>query len=240
MKRILSFLLAVTLVCSLSGCSTKAERSKYDDAVTLFEAGKYASALKLFEEVIDYKKSEDYAEICRYHEAIQIVSPDSSPEDGYSGTVLPCTEANASQYTQAVDLLTVLDGYRDSERILRDAKKLLDEYNSQVMSQRMVATIESKFLGYLDHCTYDGSNFYIYFSDSYPITLEVLQRGKTEPTVAESWIIVRGMFTDIIFDYVPDCVVHIIDRNGETLGSYLRGDDATQVTVLFDAASAGT
>lgn len=234
-KTILLFLTACMMV-SLTACSSKAERNTYDEAVELFEAGKYISALKLFEEVIDYKKADEYADTCRYYQAMQILSPDSSLENGYSGNVLDCTDSNYSQYAQAVALLEGLDGYKDSEKMLRDAGKLLEQYNEESRNRRLVATIADKFLGYSNRCEYDGTNFIIYFSDAYPITFEVLLRGQTESVVSESWQNVRGMFTEVIFEYLPDCIVQIVDCNGKTLGKYCKGSDITEVTVLYDAA----
>lgn len=234
-KAILSVLIIALCLCT-TGCGSKEERSQYKEAVALYEDGKYSAALNLFESLGDYKDSDEYLADCRYYEAMRIISPDSSLERGYSGNVLDCTADNASQYSNAVSLLKLLDGYRDSERMLRAAQKELDTYNSESQIQRMLESIESKFLGYLDRCEYDGANFYVYFSESYPITYDVLQRGQTEASVAESWKTVRGMFTEIIFEYLPDCIIHIVDCNGQTLGSYLRGSDNTQVNILFDIA----
>lgn len=236
MKKGILFVLAAALALSVTGCSSKEDRSQYKEAVALYEDGKYTSALNLFETLGNYKDSEDYLADCRYYEAMQTVSPDSSLERGYSGNITACTESNASQYAHAVALLELLDGYQDSERMLRAADKELDKYNEESQTQRLLASIESKFLGYLDRCEYDGSNFYVYFSESYPITYEVLQRGQTETAVMESWHTVRGMFTEIIFEYLPDCIIHIVDHNGKTIGSYLRGSDNTQLNILFDIA----
>lgn len=235
MKKVILFVLTAALVLSVAGCS-KEERSQYKDAVALYESGKYSTALPMFEALNNYKDSEDYLADCRYSVAMQTVSPDSTLERGYSGNIAECNETNASQYSRAVELLELLDGYQDSERMLRAADKELDRYNEESQTQRLLASIESKFLGYLDRCEYDGSNFYIYFSASYPITYEVLQRGQTEAAVVESWHTVRGMFTEIIFEYVPDCIIHIVDSNGKTIGSYLRGSDNTQLNILFDIA----
>lgn len=236
MKKLILFVLIAALALSLTGCSSKEERNQYKEAVALYENGKYSSALNLFESLGNYKDSEDYLADCRYYEAMQTVSPDSSLKKGYSGNIAECTADNASQYTRAVELLKLLDGYQDSERMLRAADKELQKYNEESQTQRLIASIESKFLGYVDHCEYDGSNFYVYFSDSYPITYDVLKRGQTETAVADSWLTVRGMFTEIIFEFLPDCIIHIVDHNGQTLGSYLRGSDNTQVNVLFDIA----
>ena len=236
MKKLISIVLAAALALTAAGCSTKEERSQYKDAVELYESGKYAAALPLFESIGDYKKSDEYLADCRYYVAMQTVSPDSSLEKGYSGNIADCTDDNASQYTRAVSLLKLLDGYQDSERMLHAAEKLLNDYNEATQIQRMLASIESKFLGYVDRCEYDGSNFYVYFSDSYPITYDVLTRGQTESSIAESWQTVRGMFTEVIFEYLPDCIIHIVDRNEKTLGSYMCGSDSTQVNILFDVA----
>lgn len=236
MKKLILFVLIAALALSLTGCGSKEERSQYKEAVALYEEGKYSSALKLFETLGDYKDTEDYLADCRYYEAMQIVSPDSTLEKGYSGNVLACTADNYSRYSHAVELLELLDGYQDSERMLRAADKELDKYTEENHVQTIIASIEGKFVGYLDHCEYDGSNFYVHFSESYPITYDVLQRGQTESAVAESWQTVRGMFTEIIFEYLPDCIIHIVDCNGKTLGSYLRGSDNTEVNILFDIA----
>lgn len=236
MKKLILFVLTAALALSLAGCGSKEDRSQYKEAVALYEDGKYASALNLFEALDGYKDSEDYLADCRYYVAMQTVSPDSSLERGYSGNIVECTEANASAYSRAVEFLELLDGYQDSERMLRAADKELDKYTEESQTQRLLANIESKFLGYVDRCEYDGSNFYVYFSESYPITYEVLQRGQTETAVMESWHTVRGMFTEIIFEYLPDCIIHIVDRDDQTLGSYLRGSEDTELNILFDIA----
>ena len=235
MKKLLSLLLITALALSLTGCS-KEERTQYKKAVELYENGSYAAALPIFEAIEDYKKSDDYLADCRYYVAMQTVSPDSSLKNGYSGNITECTEDNASQYSNAVSLLRLLDGYSDSERMLRAAEKKLNAYNEASQTSRLIASIESKFLGYLDHCEYDGSVFYVYFSSSYPITYNVLARGQIEPTVAETWHTVRGMFTEVIFDYLPNCIVHIIDRDGQTLGKYMMGADLSHPNILFDVA----
>lgn len=235
MKKTLISVLIVALALSLSGCS-KEERSQYKEAVSLYEKGNYAAALPIFEAIESYKDSDEYLADCRYYKAMQTVSPDSSLEKGYSGNVVDCTDDNASLYAQAVSTLKLLDGYSDSERMLNAANKKLTAYNEASKTQRMIASIESKFLGYLDRCEYDGANFYVYFSSSYPITYDVLQRGQMESTVAESWHTVRGMFTEIIFEYIPDCIVHIIDRDGQTLGKYMMGSDLSHPNILFDIA----
>lgn len=236
MKKLILLVLIAALALSVTGCSSKEERNQYKEAVELYEDGKYSTALKLFENLEDYKNTEDYLADCRYYEAMQIVSPDSSLEKGYSGNIVECTDDNAAQYSRAVELLKLLDGYQDSERMLRAADKELERYSEDSQIHRLIASIENKFLGYLDRCEYDGSNFYVYFSESYPITYEVLQRGQTESSIADSWQTVRGMFTEIIFEYLPECVIHIVDSNGKTLGSYLCGSDNTQVNILFDIA----
>ena len=130
MKKLLSLALTAALVLGLTACSTKAERTKYDDAVELYKQGKYASALKLFEESGDYKDTEDYIKDCRYFAAMQTLSPDSDLEDGYSGNVADCTADNASAYAQAVAMLEALDGFRDSNRMLKDARKHLEQYQA--------------------------------------------------------------------------------------------------------------
>ena len=235
-KTILLFLTAIMLV-SLTACSSKEERATYKQAVEMFESGKYSGALNLFESVIDYKDAEKYANACRYNHAMQVLSPDSTIEDGYSGRVVDCTDANYSQYAQAVELLKKLDGYKDSEKMLRDANKLLEKYTKETQTQRLVNMVSDKFLGYVKRCDYDGSTFTLHFSPSYPITYEVLVRGQSETTMAESWNSVRGMFTETIFEFFPDCTVEIQDSNGKTLGKYCKGSDVHDVTVLFDVAT---
>lgn len=235
MKKLLSFLLITALAMSMAGCS-KEERTLYKNAVSFYENEQYSAALPLFESLEGYKKSEDYLADCRYYVAMQTVSPDSSLDKGYSGNVVECTDDNAAQYSNAVATLEQLDGHSDSERMLNAAKKKLTAYNEANQIQRMIASIEGKFLGYLDRCEYDGANFYVYFSPSYPITYDVLQRGQSETSVAESWHTVRGMFTEIIFEYLPDCIIHIIDRDGQTLGKYMKGADLSHPNILFDVA----
>ena len=237
MKKLMSLALTAILLLSLTACSTKAERTKYDDAVDLYEQGKYASALKLFEEAGDYKDTQDYIKDCRYYAAMQTLSPDSNLEDGYSGTVAECTADNASAYGQAVTMLEELDGYRDSNRMLRDAKKKLEQYQADNRIATIIDTLEDQLLGYASHCEYDGVNLYIYFAKGYPVTYDVVERGQTEAIVAESWMSLRTMFTDYAFAYLPDCMVNLVDRDGELLGTYMRGETEGQLTVLFDAAT---
>lgn len=237
MKQLLTLMLTVMLLLSLTACGDGNDRTVYNDALELYKSGKYLSALKLFEEIPDYKDSDDYINDCRYYSAMQTLSPDSSLEDGYSGSVLDCTADNVSAYSQAVTLLQELDGHRDSNRMLKDAKKRLEQYNSENRILTILDTLEDQFLGYASRCEYDGLNLSIYFSDSYPVTLEVVKRGQTETAVAESWSTVRTMFTGIVFEYLPDCTVSLIDRNGDTLGTYRQGETLNEVTVVYDVAT---
>lgn len=237
MKKTITFALAALLLLSLTGCGNQAERSTYKEAVELYEQGRYTSALKLFEEIPDYKDSDDYIRDCRYDAAMQTLSPDSSLEDGYSGRVADCTADNATAYAKAVTILQELDGYSDSNRMLKDAQKQLDKYNAENRILTIVSTLEDQFLGYASRCEYDGVEFTIYFSQSYPLTFEVVKRGQTETAVMESWIEVRTMFASIVFEYLPDCTVTLIDRNGDTLGTYRQGETHDEVTVVFDVAT---
>ncbi len=234
-KKLTALLLLLALVLTMTGCSDKAARATYDDAVELFEEGSYSSALRLFNEIPDYKDSDDYIRICNYYTAMLTLSPDSSLEDGYSGNVVECTSSNADAYAKAVSLLEEAGGYKDSDRMLRDASKVLNAYNEATKYQRIASTIGDKFLGYLKTCEYDGSTFNLYLSESYPVTYEVLLRGRTEPEVAESWGIVRGMFTETIFEYLPNALINIIDSNGTTIGTYIRGADNEHATIIYDA-----
>lgn len=237
MKKLIVLALTAAVLLTLTACSSKDERTKYDDAVELYEQGKYASALKLFEEAGDYKDTEDYLKDCRYYAAMQTLSPDSDLEDGYSGKVIDCTADNASAYSQAVTALEELEGFRDSNRMLKDAKKKLEQYQADNRIATIIDTLEDQLLGYSSHCEYDGVNLYIYFAEGYPVTYDVVKRGQTEATVAESWIALRSMFTDYAFEYLPDCMVNLVDRDGETLGTYMRGETSGELTVLFDAAT---
>lgn len=236
MKRLLPIVLLLALLTALTGCGSAEDRIQYQNAKALYEEGKFASALKSFEEIVDYKDSEDYVKACRYYTALLTVSPDSTVEDGYSGNV-SCTADNAQQFAQAVETLKSLDGYKNSERILKAAQKALDAYNTETRIQREVTTIENQLVGYVDHCEYNGSDFNVYFADGYPVTFDVVMRGQTEAVVAKSWTTVRSWFTDFIFDYFPDCTVNLIDRDGNTIGSYLYAADIDDVTVLFDIAT---
>ena len=237
MKKIILLATALILLLSLTACGNKGERTIYDDAVDLYNEGKYTSALKLFEEIPDYKKSNEYANDCRYYAAMQTLSPESDLEDGYCGRVADCTADNASAYSQAVTMLEDLEGFRDSKRMLKDAKKKLEKYNADNRINTILNTLEDQFLGYATRCEYDGLNLDIYFSKSYPLTYEVVARGQTDPVVAESWDHVRTMFTDIVFEYLPDCMVNLIDRNGDIVGTYMQGEHAGELTVMFDAAT---
>lgn len=237
MKRIITLALSAVLLLCLTACGNAEERTTYKEAVEQYEAGNYTSALKLFEEIPDYKDSDDYIRDCRYYTAMQTVSPDSSLEDGYSGRVADCTADNVTAYSKAVTILQELDGYSDSNRMRKDAEKKLEQYNSENRILTIVSTLEDQFLGYASRCEYDGVEFTIYFSDSYPLTYEVVQRGRTETAVLESWGTVRTMFTSIVFEYLPDCTVTLIDRNGDTLGTYRQGETHGEVTVVYDVAS---
>lgn len=237
MKKTMIFTLTALLLLSLTACGNRADRTTYNDAVELYDQGKYTSALNLFEEIPDYKDSDDYIRDCRYYTAMQTLSPDSSLEKGYSGKVVDCTADNATAYAKAVTILQELDGYSDSNRMLKDAQKQLDKYNAENRILTIVSTLEDQFLGYASHCEYDGVEFTIYFSESYPVTFDVVKRGQTEAAVMESWDAVRTMFASIVFEYLPDCTVTLIDRNGDTLGTYRQGETHDEVTVVYDVAT---
>ena len=237
MKRLILTALTLALLLGLTACGSKQERKQYNEAMSLYEEGKYTAALKLFEEIPDYKKSDHYIRDCRYYAAMQTLSPTSNLQDGYSGTVVDCTADNANAYSQAVTMLEELDGYRDSNRMLKDAKKRLNQYNSENRMNTILTLLQDQFLGYVSRCEYEGNTLTLYLSDSYPVTFEVVKRGQTENAVRESWLKVRSNFTDTIFEYLPDCTVTIIDQNGDTIGTYLQGETGGEVTVLFDIAT---
>ena len=237
MKRLILTALTLALLLGLTACGSKQERKQYNEAMSLYEEGKYTAALKLFEEIPDYKKSDHYIRDCRYYAAMQTLSPESSLEDGYCGRVADCTADNATAYSQAVTMLEDLDGFRDSKRMLKDAKKKLDKYNADNRINTILDMLEDQFLGYATRCEYDGLKLDIYFSKSYPLTYEVIARGQTDSVVAESWDHVRTMFTDIVFELLPDCMVNLIDRNGDIVGTYMKGEHAGELTVMFDAAT---
>jgi hypothetical protein len=121
--------------------------------------------------------------------------------------------------------------------MLKDAKKRLEQYQAEHRIATIIDNIEDQMLGYASHCEYDGVNFYIYFAKGYPLTFDIIKRGQTEATVAESWTSLRSMFTDYVFEYFPECTVSIIDHNGQTVGTYMKGETADQLTVLFDIAT---
>jgi len=237
MKKTILLVLIAALLLSLTACSTKEERTKYDDAVKLYEEGKYQSALDLFNTIPDHKDSDEYIRHCSYFTALPIISPDSSVEDGFSGNVIDCTADNYARYLHAIELLKTADGYKSSDRALKAATKKLEKYNEESRTAQIIAQIENKFLGYLSSCEYDGVIFKLYFSDGYPITYDVLKRGHSETAVAESWDTVRGMFTEVIFEYLPDCTVEIYDCYRNKLGTYMRGETADQITILQDVAT---
>ncbi len=237
MKRLIFLALTAALLLGLTACSTKDERNKYDDAVELFEQGMYASALKLFEECGDYKDTEEYLNDCRYYDAMLTLSPDSDLEIGYSGNIADCTSDNASAYAQAVTVLEELGGFRDSNRMLKDAKKRLEQYQADNRIATILNTLEDQFLGYVSHCEYDGVNLYLYFAQGYPVTYDIVKRGQTETTVAESWMQIRSMFAETVFDFLPECMMNLVDRNGETLGTYMKGENHGDLTILFDIAT---
>jgi len=236
MKKLIALVLIVTMLTALAGCSTKEERTQYETALVLYEEGKYSSALNAFEASGDYKKSEKYIRTCKYYIAMQTVSPDSNPEDGYSGNIR-CTADNAEQVAQAIDTLKSLDGYKSSDRIAQDAQNALDAYHTATRLARLVDTIEMQLVGYVDRCEYNNGNFYIYFDENYPITFDVVLRGQWESAVRESWTTVRSWFTDAVFEYIPDCTVYLLDRDEQMLGAYTYNTDNGETTVLMDMAT---
>ena len=233
MKKLIPLLILLML---LTGCSTKEERSQYENGLALYEEGKYTAALNAFEAADGYKKSEHYIKACKYYSAMHIVSPDSSEQHGYSGNI-SCTPTNAEQFPHAIQLLHEAEGYKSSDRMAQDAQRALDDYNNQSRLSRLVTVVEKQLVGYVDDCKYDNGNFFLYLDENYPITMSVVVRGRTESQVAESWKTVRGWFTDAVFEYIPDCTVYILDSNEEMLGVYSRDPDTKELVILFDAAT---
>lgn len=233
MKRIAPILLACMLLACLTGCTSKEDREQYERGVELYDQGKYHSALKLFSD-ISYKDSDKYLESCKYHVALSIVSPDSI--DGYTGNIV-CNDNNISQFEIAVTMLQEIDGYKNSNRVLKDATDALNAYNEEHRTARLVKSIEDKFLGYVDHCEYDGTKFYIYFSESYPITADIVSRGLVEAQVAQSWAAVREMFTGAVFDVFPEATVYLVDHQGTTLGMYVYSEQTHKCSELYDIAT---
>ena len=233
MKQIARLLVLCTLLGCLTGCASRETKDSYASAVKAYEAGNYSSALKTFEEIADYKDSDDYIEACKYHTALAIVSPDSIK--GYTGNIV-CNADNIQQFRSALVMLQDIDGYKNSNRILKDATNALEKFNEENRTERLVASLKGKFVGYIHDCEYDGVNFKIYFSDAYPVTADIVRRGLTENQVAETWTSVREMFCTAVFEVFPEATVHLIDRDGVTLGMYVHSE-TNGVSELMDIAT---
>ena len=234
MKILTKLLVLCALLGCLTGCGGRENKEQYKTALAMFEAGNYSSALKGFEEIADYKDSDKYIEACKYHTAVSIVSPDSIKE--YTGNIV-CNSDNISQFQSAVVMLKEIDGYKNSNRILKDATNALEKYNEENRTERLVNSLKGKFVGYIHDCEYDGTNFKIYFSDAYPVTADIVRRGLTETQVTESWISVREMFCAAVFEVFPEATVHLIDRDGVTLGMYVLSESGSGVSELMDIAT---
>ena len=76
--------------------------SKYNEAVKLYEAGKYEEAITAFEALDGYKDSEDKIKLCKYDQAIKLYE--------------------AGKYEEAIAAFEALDGYKDSAEKLSEIR----------------------------------------------------------------------------------------------------------------------
>lgn len=139
MKRILSALIVLALAVSMAGCSLQ----DYQTAGTLYEEGKYAQALEMYEALGDYADSAKMAEICRqkanYEKAGQLLAAGEYEQAAqmfdelglYSDSPLMAAESRyiggkasleAEDYERAIALLTTLGGYKDSMDLVNLAR----------------------------------------------------------------------------------------------------------------------
>lgn len=131
MKKQLAFiiLLIITMSVFLTGCGKK---PAYNDAMTLYENGKYAEAAAKFRELDDYENSIDMVRACDYQTAIELYNSESYDKaqaifvslDNYENSaemVKACMYKNAlvlykaSSFADAYSIFAELGDYEQSE-----------------------------------------------------------------------------------------------------------------------------
>jgi len=120
---------------------------KYDDAIALMDAGKYAEAITAFENLEGYKDSTDKITKCKYNDAIALMDAGKYAEaitafenlEGYKDSTDKITECkyndaialmDTGKYREAMDVFKELNGYGDSnQKITEYESRLINTAN---------------------------------------------------------------------------------------------------------------
>lgn len=130
MNKIKVFLYLLVLTCLLSACTS----SDYKEANSLFESGNYDEALKIFQELGEYKDSVELSKECQYQIAKELFTLGHYDEANQIFLNLDEYEDSASLYKEciyqkillfieqqnyeaALDELDAISGYKDSDEL---------------------------------------------------------------------------------------------------------------------------
>lgn len=128
MKKIIALVLACILALSMTGCKS----SDYEEAVSLYEAGKYDEADQLFAQLGGYRDSVQLRLACRHAQAMELY--------------------DAEAYEEAAKLFEKLGNYEDSATMLKAC------YYYQASQQQKAKEYETAMLLYQQAAGYKDSD----------------------------------------------------------------------------------
>lgn len=149
MNKIKVFLYLLVLTCLLSACAS----SDYREANSLFESGNYDEALKIFQELGDYKDSVEFSKECQYQIAKELLALGHYDEanqlflnlDQYADSASLCKECiyqkillfiEQQNYEAASAELDSISGYKDSDELTLLVSNWLAYQDAQDLIQK--------------------------------------------------------------------------------------------------------
>ena len=189
-KKIWSLALAILLLAMLTGCSGK----NYEEATALLDAGNYAEARMMFEELGDYEDSEDMVRECDYRMAIAHMGAEDYQEAqncfAALGTYKNSEElmtwcANNLKYQEAAELMDdwkyseareiylSMEGFLDSDEMAQECLYQMAMGNVRLSKMDKAVEIMAEIPGYKDADAYvEGYKILQSYAGSYALETE--------------------------------------------------------------------
>lgn len=208
-KRLVAVVLLLSMIISLTGCKS----SDYDQAVGLYIAGNYESALRLFKSLGEYEDSALWAQKCQYQKAVALW--------------------DEKQYDEACTLFVELGDYEDSASYLdRKGRRKFFDY----VQQNESIVKEAENYTYTISVQYENPNP----DEDTPVEhLQILKEYKTDGlgvmfylSITENGIVVIGGKSLIL---VSNARLEDAGYGVMNMGDY-RADDEITWSISYDVS----